>query len=95
MERYTAFLAVALAFGLCQVTAADGPAASPDARSLELVTPAAAASQNLQTFASQDCVRPTTWRPPADHARRPSPRPPLGLGSQDGRRPDERQSEPH
>jgi hypothetical protein len=34
MKLYTAFRAVALAFGLCQVTAADGPAAAlQDARS--------------------------------------------------------------
>jgi hypothetical protein len=39
MKLYTAFRAVALAFGLCQVTAADGPAAAlQDARSPDRVT---------------------------------------------------------
>jgi hypothetical protein len=49
MKPHTAFLAVALAFGLCQVAAADAPAAGvQDARSPDLVAPAVATPQDLR-----------------------------------------------
>ena len=81
MKLYTAFLAVALAFGLCQVTAADGPAAAlQDSRSPDLVAPAAAASQNLQTPASQDLRTPDQVAPAG--------------ASQDFRAPDQSTSAP-
>jgi len=64
MKLYTAFLAVALAFGLCQVTAADEPAAGvQDARSPDLVAPAAAAAQDLARPASQDLRTPDQVAP--------------------------------
>jgi hypothetical protein len=81
MKLYTAVLAVALAFGLCQVAAADGPATVvQDARSPDLVAPAAAASQNPQTPASQDL-------------RTPDQVTPAGV-SQDFRAPDQSTSAP-
>ena len=81
IKLYTASLAVALAFGLCQVAAADEPAAVvQDARSPDLVAPAVAASQNPQPPASQDL-------------RTPDQIAPAGV-SQDFRAPDQSTSAP-